>query len=278
MEEVNPRDKWLNPNGIKLHYLDWGNPPAPPMVLLHGYTSYAHYLDFFARNMCREYHILVPDLRGHGDSSCAANYTLEEGSLDVESLITALGLKNIVLIGFSMGGLISMVYAATHSDEISKLVIVDIGPELAAAGIEHIQRDLGNEPEFFNSEDEAFSYLKQVQPLQSHAFIRHQVKHALKRDEDGKLRFKYDKAICRIDITSPLGLWDKLEQINCPTLVVHAADSDLLTVETAQKMVAKLAQGTLTEVAHAGHTVIGDNPEGFEVIVKKFLGSNSSNQ
>jgi pimeloyl-ACP methyl ester carboxylesterase len=128
-------DKWLNSNGIKLHYLDWGNPSAPSMILLHGYTSYAHYLDFFARNMSQEYHVLVPDLRGHGDSSWAANYTLQEGALDVETFITALRLKNIVLIGFSMGGLISLVYAATNSDMLSKLVIADIGNEFAAAGI-----------------------------------------------------------------------------------------------------------------------------------------------
>lgn len=271
-------DKWLNSNGIKLHYLDWGNPSAPPMILLHGYTSYAHYLDFFAQNMIQEYHVLVPDLRGHGDSSWATNYTLQEGALDVETFITALRLKNILLIGFSMGGLISIVYAATNSDMLSKLIIADIGPEFAAAGIEHIQRDLGNEPEFFNSEEEAFGHLKQIQPLQSDAFIRHQVKHALKRNETGRLKFKYDKAMCRIDISSPLWLWDYLEQINCPTLVVHATDSDLLTIETAQKMVSKLAQGTLAEVAHAGHTVIGDNPEGFEVAVRKFLGTNSSNK
>lgn len=271
MTTVLPEDKWLKANGIKLHYLDWGNPAAPPMVLLHGFCSYAHYLDFFARSLKQEYHVLAPDLRGHGDSSWAASYTQQDAALDVAEFITGLKLKNIVLIGFSMGGLISIVYAATYPDAVSKVVIVDIAPEFATAGIEHVQRDLDNEPDFFDSEDEAFQYLKQVQPLNSDAFIRHQVKYALKRDETGRLRFKYDKALCRIDLNSPLWLWDYLEKINCPTLIVRAADSDMLTGETAQKMMAKLAQGSLVEIDHAGHTVVGDNPAGFETAVRRFL-------
>jgi pimeloyl-ACP methyl ester carboxylesterase len=276
MTAAQPEDKWIDANGIKLHYLDWGNPTAPPMVLLHGFCSYAHYWDFFARSLRQEYHILVPDMRGHGDSSWTQSYTLQNSALDLEELIRALNLKDIVLIGLSMGGLISLVYAAIHPDTVSKLIIVDIGPEFAAAGIEHIQRDLANEPGIFDYEDEVFRYLKQTQPLSSDAFIKHQVKHALKRDEAGRLGFKYDKALCQTDLNSQEWLWDYLEQISCPTLVVRAADSDMLTIETAQKMVAKLPYSSLVEIPHAGHTVVGDNPEGFKTVVQQFLGARNN--
>ena len=66
-------------------------------------------------------------------------------------------------------------------------------------------------------------------------------------------------------------LWDYMEKITCPTLVIRAADSDMLLEETAQNMVAKLPHGSLAEVPHATHNIVGDNPEGFEKAVKKFL-------
>ena len=268
-----PEDKWLKANGIKLHYLDWGNPAAAPMVLLHGFTSYAHYWDFFARNFKSEYHVLALDSRGHGDSGCAISYTMQDGVLDLAEFITILNLENIVLVGLSMGGLISILYTATYHNIVSKLMVVDVGPEFASAGIEHIQRDLAHEPEFFNSEDEAAQYLKQVQPLHSETFLKHQANYALKRDKDGRLVFKYDKTLCRIELESPQWLWDYLEQIKCPTLVIHATDSDMLLKETAQKMVAKLPQGSLVEVDHATHNIVGDNPQGFEAAVRRFLGA-----
>jgi esterase len=269
---MKPEDRWINLSSLKLHYLDWGNSSAQPMVLLHGYCSYARYWDFFARNMKQDYHVLAPDLRGHGDSGRAQAYTLQEGAQDIEELFSALKLKNMVLLGLSMGGLIAMYYAAIFPERLSKLIIVDIGPDLASEGIEHIVRDLSNEPEYFNSEDEAFHYLKKVQPFHADEFLKHQAHYGLQRDEAGRLKFKYDKALCCIELQSQDWLWDYLKKISCLTLVIRAADSDMLLKETAQKMMAKLPNGSLVEVPHATHNIVGDNPEGFEKAVRKFLG------
>jgi pimeloyl-ACP methyl ester carboxylesterase len=266
-----PQDKWLTANGTKLHYLDWGNPLAQSMVLLHGFCSHARYWDFFARSLRTDYHVLALDMRGHGDSGCATSYTLQDAATDLAQFSALVELKGIVLIGISLGGLVSLLYAAEHADDVTKLVIVDIGPEFDAKGIEHIGRDLGAEPEFFVSEEEAFSYLKQTQPLSSDAFVRHQAKYGWKRDGGGNLRCKYDRAMCRLDLQSPIWLWDYLGKIKCPTLVVRAENSDMLSQGTAHKMVAKLPRGKLAEVPHAGHTVVGDNPEGFEKEVRRFL-------
>jgi len=267
-----PEDKWLKANGIELHYLDWGNPSAMPMVLLHGFTSYARYWDFFARNLKSEYHILALDLRGHGDSGCASSYTSQDGVLDLAEFASTLKLENIVLLGLSMGGLISIPFTAQYPHIVSKLIIVDIGPEFDPAGIAHIQRDVSHEPESFKSEEEAVQHLKKVQPFHSEAFLKHQAHYALKRDKDGRLVFKYDKTLCRTVITPDKGLWDYLEKIKCPTLVIRAAQSDMLSEGTAQKMVARLPRGSLTEVPHATHNIVGDNPEGFERAVRQFLG------
>ena len=64
-----PENKYISINGLNLHYMDWGNVDTAPMLLLHGLGGNAHYWDFFADSMKDDYHILVLDQRGHGDSS-----------------------------------------------------------------------------------------------------------------------------------------------------------------------------------------------------------------
>lgn len=76
-----PQDNWIDLNGVKLHYLDWGNPSAQPLVLLRGFCSYAHFWDPFARSMRRDYHVIAPDLRGHGEIAQQMLARLPHGSL-----------------------------------------------------------------------------------------------------------------------------------------------------------------------------------------------------
>jgi esterase len=271
-----PEDRWIRVNGIRLHYLDWGNSSAPPMILLHGFCSYARYWDFFARNMSPEYHVLALDMRGHGDSEHVSSYSLEDVIADLVEFVEALKLKNITLIGLSMGGLISIPYTVEHGDKLARLVIVDIGPELDPEGLEHINKDLASEPAQFASADEAFGRLQQVQPLNSEEFIHHQVKYALKPGEDAKLKFKYDSALCRLTLQSQENLWEYLERIKCPTLVIRAEHSDILSRATAQKMIALLPKGSLAEIPSTTHTLVGDNPEAFEKEVRAFLKSDNN--
>jgi len=267
-----PEDKCLIANSLNLHYLDWGSPGATPMVLLHGLCSNAHYWDFFAQSMKQDYHILAPDQRGHGNSDRAESYGPKDYVLDLEAFITELGLNEIVLIGHSLGGINSIIYAARHPDLVSRLVIIDIGPEIATTGIERMQHDSTREPEVFSSEAEVIQYMREIQPRYSDAFIQHQVKYALRHDKDGRLRFKYDRALLTTDLRSPEWLWEYLGQIICPTLIMHGIESDILLGEVAQRMVKTLAFGRVFDI-NAGHTIPGDNPEAFEAAVRNFLTS-----
>ena len=190
-----PKDKFIQIDNLSFHYLDWGNTDAIPIVLLHGLCANAHYWDFFARNMANEYHLLAVDQRGHGDSDWAGNYGPRDYVLDLEAFVDSLKLSGFVLIGHSMGGINAIIYAARHPDQVNALVIVDIGPEITAAGVERMERERADEPEVFSSEEEAISYMKKLEPRQSDAFIRHQLKYALRQEEKGRLTFKYDKRL-----------------------------------------------------------------------------------
>jgi len=230
MENISQtQDRFVIANGLNLHYLDWGNADAPPMLLLHGLCGNAHYWDFFARSMKNDYHILALDQRGHGDSSWTRSYSPRDYVLDLEAFVTALELDNIVLIGHSMGGINAIIYAARHPEQISQLAIIDIGPEIAAAGIERMGKERASEPEAFNSEEEAVEYMKKLGPRHSEVFIRLQARYAFKRDDKGKLTFKYDRTLHSTELQSPQWLWEYLKQVICPTLLLHGMESDILS-------------------------------------------------
>jgi pimeloyl-ACP methyl ester carboxylesterase len=273
MENISqPQDKFVTANSLKLHYLDCGNPGAVPMVLLHGLCSDAHYWDFFARNMRGDYHILALDQRGHGDSGWAQSYGPKYYVLDIEAFVAQLGLDNIVLIGHSMGGISAIIYAARHPELVNRLVIIDIGPEISATGIERMEREQSSEPEAFGSKEEVISYMRRIEPRQSDKFIRHQARYALKQDEKGGLRFKYDRALLSTELRSPQWLWEYVSQVVCPSLLVHGMESDMLTPEVAEKVGRSLVFGSVVDIEHAGHSVPGDNPDAFGAAVCKFLG------
>lgn len=273
---MKPEDKFITVNNLNLHYLDWGNPGAVPMVLLHGLCGNAHYWDFFARNMRGDYYILALDQRGHGDSGWAQSYGPKDYVLDLEAFVAQLGLDNIVLIGHSMGGINAIIYASHHPELVSRLVIVDIGPEVSAAGIERMEREQSSEPEAFGSKEEVISYMRRIEPRQSDKFIRHQVRYALKQNEKGGLGFKYDRALLGTELRSPQWLWEYVSQVVCPSLLVHGMESDMLTTEVAEKVGRSLAFGSVVDIEHASHSVPGDNPDAFEAAVRNFLsGSNA---
>jgi esterase len=268
-----PGGRFIKIGDLSLHYLDWGNMDAVPIVLLHGLCGNAHYWDFFARNVAGEYHLLAIDQRGHGDSDWAGSYGPRDYVLDLEAIVDSLKLSEFVLIGHSMGGINAISYAARHPEQVRALVIVDIAPEIAAAGVERMERERSSEPEGFGSEEEAISYIKRLEPRQPDDFIRHQMKYALRREEKGRLVFKYDKKLQGTELRSPTWLWEHVNQIICPALLIHGAESDMLAAEVAQSMAGSLAFGSVIDVEGAGHSVHGDNPEAFEAVVRDFLRS-----
>jgi pimeloyl-ACP methyl ester carboxylesterase len=268
-----PEDRDIKIGDLSLHYLDWGNTDAVPIILLHGLCANVHYWDFFSRTMTNKYHLIAVDQRGHGNSDWAESYGPRDYVLDLEAFVDSLKLTEFVLIGHSMGGINAIIYAARHPDQVSALVIVDIGPEIAAAGIERMERERANEPEAFGSEEEAISYMRKLEPRQPDDFIRHQMKYALRREEKGRLTFKYDKKLRSTELRSPTWLWEHVNQIICPALLIHGADSDMLAAEVAQTMAGSLAFGSVIDVEGAGHSVPGDNPEAFEAAVRDFLRS-----
>jgi pimeloyl-ACP methyl ester carboxylesterase len=142
-------------------------------------------------------------------------------------------------------------------------------------GLERIRTSIGATPERFESEEQAIALARRANPLYAPDELERRVRHGLRRAPDGSLAWKYDRALRemmrdggRRDTTD---LWEPLARIACPTLVVRGAMSDILSPEIAQKMLDRLPDARLVEIAGAGHTVPGDQPADFSRAVQEFL-------
>src|SRR5262249_18900145 len=125
------QDKFIAINGLQLHYVEWGAPGNPALVLLHGFQSNAHTWDTFSQAMAATSHGLALDQRGHGYTAWGpdGNYASEASVSDIVGFITALSLAPTVVIGHSMGGRHAAIVAADHPDKVQKVVIVDTAAE-----------------------------------------------------------------------------------------------------------------------------------------------------
>src|SRR5213083_1431320 len=278
LQSVIHHDRSLVLHGQRFHFLDWGAPTAPAVVLLHGITGHARSWDDEARTLAAGYRVLVLDQRGHGDSDPApdGDYTVTTMAGDLTAFVDTVGLPRISLVGLSMGGRVAIAFAGTHPRRVERLVIVDIGPEIAPAGRLRVGSLMAQTPERFDDLEAALAWARATNPRYTDAMLRHRVAHGT-RPSQGGLVWKYDRAI-RDAVRSgqwrdPVDLWPLWSAIACPTLIVRGAESDVLAPETAKRMLTTNPLARLVEVVGAGHTVPGDQPAAFQQLLTEFLGA-----
>ena len=274
-----PREATLSPRGFRLHYVEWGDPANPPLVLLHGITGHARTWDTLAIALADRWRVLALDQRGHGDSDPApdADYGVGAMADDLAAFADALGIVRFTLLGLSMGGRVSMGFAGAYPERVERLVIVDIAPDIHPPGMTRIRGMIAGSPESIESEEWAVETAMAANPRADVGELRHRIKHALRRAPDGTLTWKYARDVRdmmrRGGRREPLDLWERLTRITCPTLLIRGAESDVLSPELAARVVSSLRDGRLVEVPDAGHTVPGDRPARFVEVVRAFLTS-----
>jgi esterase len=274
-EIVLPRDHQVIVGKHRFHYLDWGG-SGHPILFLHGGGLNAHTWDIVALMLRKCYRCIALDQRGHGDSewSPVIDYGVDSQSSDVAGFIDALGLVNPVVVGQSMGGLNGIAYATRHHARMKGLIVVDVGPEIEAAGAQRI-RDFASTPEL-DSLDAFLTLAVKFNPLRDPAVLRRSLFYNLRETPDGKWTLKHDQRR-----SSPKAAERAAEQrnrlaaaipgIGCPVLIVRGGLSDVLTDEAAERFAHSLPRGRWVRVARAGHNVQGDNPSGLLDAMRPFL-------
>ena len=109
---------------LRLHYVDWGNEGAPPMLLIHGGRDHCRNWDWVAEAFRDDYHIIAPDLRGHGDSQwlLGGSYDAVDYVYDIAQLLHQRHHTPVTIIGHSLGGSISLLYSGLYPETVTRLV------------------------------------------------------------------------------------------------------------------------------------------------------------
>ena len=276
-EIVLPDERHLLLRGMRFHYLDWGTAGLPPLAFLHGGGLNAHTWDLVCAVLRRERHCVALDQRGHGDSewSPPMDYSTESHVGDLDAFVHALGLERFVLVGMSLGGVNALAWAGQHSRRLDGLVLIDVGPEIRFDGVKKIAAFTG-EATPLSSVDEFVERAMAFNPRRNRELLRRSLLHNLRRMPDGRFMWKYDQRhrgkfdpdayARRRDL-----LWSAVDKVECPTLVVRGAQSDVFHDEDAERLAGRLRHGRWVRIEGAGHTVQGDNPAGLLVALRAFL-------
>jgi pimeloyl-ACP methyl ester carboxylesterase len=183
-------------------------------------------------------------------------------------------MRNLAVIGLSMGGRSAYTFAARRPDLVRALVIVDTGPVGMATGGRRI-RSFVQLPDERDSYEDFVTSVHEYQPLRSIEQIRDTLKFNVRQLPDGKWTWKYDRILrdpgFKRPAPPPEEGWAHLRQIRCPTLLIRGDQSDVLAHEIALEMVNTIKECTYRVVDRAGHIVPGDNPAGFVAALRPWL-------
>jgi esterase len=267
-----PADRFVTVNGLRIHYLDWGSPDKPPLIMLHGIGRVAHTFDHIAPHFASNYHVMAVDMRGHGDSAWDPKgaYLVEDYVKDIEGMAGELRLRNIVIWGNSTGGRVAQVFAGLHPELVAKVISEDVGPERPTQVAESVTRQLKQEDEKgWASEDELLAQLKRSSPRTSEDILRAYAHYGSKKRADGRVIWKRDPAIGNGFV--PTELWRFVRQIKSPIIYIVGGRSTIVPVATQEELKKTLPQAQIVTIPGVGHYPSEENTPDFLGIVDKFL-------
>ena len=285
MDYGNPTSHSYFSQRLRLHYLDWGNAEAPHMLLLHGIHDQCHSWDWVARRLRTRFHVVAPDLRGHGDSQWTrgSSYAWLEYVQDVAQLVRQAELQPVTLVAHSMGGTIAALYAGIFPEAVAKLVIVEgvgLYPDRATLPPHERLKDwiasnyalAGRTPRRYPSLDDADRRMQETNPHLSPEQARHLTVHGADQNEDGTFTWKFDNYTrTRYPYDVPpedtIRLW---ERIACPVLIVNSTNG--YGHRIGQHGTSRHFRDVrLVEIDDAGHWTHHDQIEEFLETVEAFV-------
>lgn len=280
-----PQPRFYQSQGLRLHYSDWGNASAPPLLLVHGGLDHSRSWDHVARALRPDFHVIAPDLRGHGDSDWArgSSYSLADHVYDLACLVKAEGLEDVAIVGHSMGGMVSLTYAGAFPEKVSRLAVLDGVTNFPARKVKPIEARIADwvgdldktaqrkTQRYASVADGADRMLGRNARLTREQAM-HLATHALKRDADGGYTWKFDpylraRAPYRLSLQDNIALWSR---IACPTLLVAGGESFLPDPETAG-VLGHFRRAELVKIEGAGHWVQHDRPAEIIDALETFL-------
>lgn len=274
---------------LKLHYADWGNDGAPPLLLVHGGRDHCRSWDWVAEKLADRYHVIAPDLRGHGDSAWAPDGNYEMGAFvyDLAQLIHQLDLAPVTIVAHSMGGNISLRYTGLYPENVRKLVAIEgLGPspkilakraetpfaERFRKWIDDKRQAAGRQPRRYATLEDALARMAAENSYLTPEQARHLTIHGINRNEDGSWSWKFDNylnvwPIVDLPQQDIQALW---AAITCPTLLLYGADSWASNPEGDGRL-DHFNSAKVIEFENAGHWLHHDQFDRFMSTLDEFL-------
>lgn len=288
-EILGPVSSYYVSQRLRLHFADWGNHDKPPLVLVHGGRDHARNWDWVARALRDDYHVIAPDLRGHGDSEWArgGNYMIQEFVLDIAQLIKTLALEPVTLVGHSLGGSVATQYTSVYPERVRQLVNIEgLGPppemlkgrlgkptwERTAEWIEQVREFSSKVPKHYATIEAAAQRMLEANSFLSPEQAHHLTVHGVARNEDGTFSWKFDNYVRlfypqRYDMEEMRAMWGR---ITCPTLLVYGEKSWFGNPAKDGRFSA-FQNAELEAVPDAGHWVHHDQFDIFMNLLRSFL-------
>ena len=289
MTVYGPTSNILISQRLRLHYVDWGNPDAPTLILQHGGRDHCRSWDGVAQELRKDWHIIAPDARGHGDSAWSpdGNYAMDAFVYDFAQLVHTLGDEQVTIVAHSLGGNIATRFTGLYPDKVRKLVNIEgLGPsplmreqiqgrgvaERLREWIEGKRKAAGRLPRRYPTLEAAYARMKEENTFLTDAQARHLTVHGASRNEDGTWSWKFDNylnvwAVSDISYADQEALW---AAVTCPVLLFYGTKSFASNPEKDGRL-NQFRDVRLHVYEEAGHWLHHDQFERFVGDVKAFL-------
>jgi esterase len=270
------RAAFVDLDGWRAHVVRWGPRSERRVLLLHGFFGHAQSWSHLASELAgRGLEVMALDQRGHGRSARVDRFGSRPMVEDVGALLDALEWPSASIVGQSMGGVNAFLFASAHAERVDRLVVVDIGPEVAPEGASRIRRSTGRINQVFASQADAFAAAQLLYPRAAPELLAARVRHNVVADGSVGWRWRTDARLldgtAARDDHSTEEKWAAWRSVSCDTLLVHGSVSDVLTPSIIDRMLDARPGTHVVHVDGATHAVPLDRPTALADAVTTYL-------
>lgn len=254
-----------------------GDETLPPILFLHGVTTFGHYFDEVVRHLSIDNPLYLMDFRGHGQSDPVDElYTINSYRDDIIHFVETID-QQVHVVGHSLGGRVGIALAAARPERVVSLTIIDVAPSVDPRGFNRLHQAIQQIPRPFKNQDHVYEYFQTTWGGATPLFIQLMLRYGMIPHEDGTLSPRFDPRIFTLPpevlFFEAEDLWNCCLRIQAPVLIVRGEFSDVLSPDIARRLQQALPGSQYVEIEGSSHSVPADAPEALARILNRFIRS-----